>query len=100
MDNNKYLPLGSIVLLKGGKRKIMITGYGMKTEEKKDKVYDYNACLYPEGTLSSNNTLVFDHDQIETIFHLGFKDEDGKEYLDRVKNELEKYRQDHETDLN
>lgn len=92
-SNNKYLPLGSIVLLKGGKRKIMITGYGMKIAEQKDKIYDYNACLYPEGTISSNKTLVFDHDQIETIFHIGYVDEDGKKFLETVKNKLDNYEQ-------
>ena len=39
INEEKFLPLGSVVLLKGGKRKIMITGYCMKTEENKNKIW-------------------------------------------------------------
>ena len=38
----KFLPIGSVVLLKGGTKKVMITGYCMKTAEYPDEVFDYN----------------------------------------------------------
>lgn len=89
INEEKFLPLGSVVLLKGGKRKVMITGYCMKTEENKNKIYDYNGCLYPEGTLSSNSTLVFDHSQIQEVFHLGYKSEESDHFFEKVKKQLE-----------
>ena len=43
----KYLPLGSIVLLKGAKKRLMI--YGRKQKEADtDEIWDYIGCLYPE----------------------------------------------------
>ena len=43
-EYKKYLPLGSVVLLKGAKKKLMINGYATIDIKKKDKVYDYSGC--------------------------------------------------------
>ena len=40
------LPLGSVVLLNGGTKKVMIIGYCMKTPEKPNKMYDYCGCVF------------------------------------------------------
>lgn len=85
----KYLPIGSVVLLKGGKKKLMITGYCMKIEEEPDKIYDYNGCLFPEGEIKSNLTSVFDHKQIEEVFFVGYKNEETDEFFDSIKDKLE-----------
>ena len=84
----KFLPIGSVVLLKGGKKKLMITGYCMKIEEEPDKIYDYNGCLFPEGEIKSNLTSVFDHKQIEEVFFEGFKNEETDEFFDSIKEKL------------
>ena len=47
----KYLPLGTVVTLQGATKRIMIIGYLPMTE--KNVVFDYSACIYPEGLLSS-----------------------------------------------
>lgn len=72
----KYLPIGSIVLLKGGKKRAMITGFCSVAQENQEKIYDYSGCVYPEGYLSSNQVCLFDHDQIEKIFYVGYEDEE------------------------
>ena len=51
MKYEKYLPMGSVVLLKDAKKRIMITGFCLETED--GKMYDYTGCLYPEGYVSS-----------------------------------------------
>ena len=71
----KYLPIGTVVLLKGGKKRAMITGFCSIAQENQEKIYDYSGCVYPEGYLSSNQVCLFDHDQIEKIFFEGFVDE-------------------------
>ena len=43
------LPIGSVVLLKEEKKKIMITGFASVSPDTGDKVYDYSGCVYPEG---------------------------------------------------
>jgi hypothetical protein len=76
---DKYLPLGSVVLLKGGQKRIMIYGRVQK-EVDSDKIWDYIACLYPEGNLSEEYMYLFNHDQIDRVFALGFQDEEELEF--------------------
>ena len=69
------LPIGSVVLLKGGNKRVMITGrIQVRTGEK--RIYDYSACWYPEGILSPKEMFFFDHDAIEQLFFVGFQDEE------------------------
>jgi hypothetical protein len=76
---NKYLPIGSVVLLNGGSKRIMIYGRQQK-ELNSDKVWDYIACLYPEGNLNEEYMYLFNHDQIEKVFFIGFQDEEELEF--------------------
>ena len=65
-----YLPIGSIVLLKEGKKKIMI--YGRRQKRVGDgHEYDYIACLYPEGNIDANYMYLFNHEDIETVVYRG-----------------------------
>lgn len=80
----KYLPIGTVVLLKGGKKRAMITGFCSVAQENQEKIYDYSGCVYPEGYLSSNQVCLFDHDQIEKIFFLGFEDDEEKAFKDKL----------------
>ena len=83
MDYNKSFPVGTIVLLKDGKKKVMITGFGMKAKTS-GKVYDYTGCVYPEGYTSADVLLVFDHSDIKKVFHMGYKDDDEKEFKEKL----------------
>lgn len=90
MDSNKdekFLPIGSVVLLKGGTKKAMITGFCSVAEEDKTKMYDYTGCVYPEGYLDFNQICLFDHNQIEKIFHYGYEDDEEKEFKQQL-NEI------------
>lgn len=87
MNNEKYLPIGTVVMLKGGKKRAMITGFCAVPGDDKTKVYDYSGCLYPEGFISSNQTLLFNHEQIEKIYHMGLIDEEEKNFKVKL-NEL------------
>ena len=81
----EYLPLGSIVLLKSGVKKIMI--YGRKQLAVKDnQEYDYVACLYPEGNISDEYTYLFNHSDINEVVHKGYSDEDEEQFLAILNN--------------
>ena len=86
----RYLPIGTVVILKGAKKRVMIVGFCAVMESNKEKIYDYSGCLYPEGLLSSDQVALFDHEQIETIYHLGLADDEEeksfKEKLNEVSN--------------
>ncbi len=80
----KYLPLGSVVILKDAKKKLMVIGYATIDVNKRDKVFDYVGCLYPEGVISTNQSILFDHSDIEKIFCIGFSDDEQKEFSKKL----------------
>lgn len=82
--DKKILPLGSVVLLNGGTKKVMIIGYCMKTPEKPNKIYDYCGCVFPEGVLRSDVTCVFDNEQIKEICFSGYENEETSTFLNKV----------------
>ena len=85
---DKFLPIGSVVILKKGKKPIMIIGYKMSsvnnnyimkgTDVISDKIFDYCAVLYPEGLIDSQNFILFDHNSIEKIIFKGFISDDSE----------------------
>lgn len=84
MMENKYLPIGTVVLLNGGIKKLMITGYCAVAEAKKGKVFDYRGCPFPDGVLESSGVALFDHSQISEICHMGYKNDESIDFLDRL----------------
>ena len=85
---NQLLPIGSIVLLRNAKKRLMITGvFPIQTEE--EEVYDYIAVIYPEGYIGPRSNYVFNHGDIEEILFKGYDDEERKGYLDVMKKTME-----------
>lgn len=80
----KYLPIGTVVLLKGGTKKVMINGYCAVAEDNKNKIYDYRGCPFPEGVIESNGVALFDHSQINEIIHMGFKNAESIDLSDKL----------------
>ncbi len=69
----KYLPLGSVVLLKGAEKKLIIIGRCQVCE---NKVYDYSGCLFPEGYLGKEQMYVFNNEDIELVYYMGMQNEE------------------------
>lgn len=89
MDINelkKFLPIGTVVLLKGGSKRLMVTGFCSIPNEDKTKMFDYTGCLYPEGVINSKEIALFNHDQIEKVYFLGYKDEEEKQFKEKLNN--------------
>ncbi len=80
--NKKELPIGTVVMLTGGTKKVMITGYRSKSNES-DRVFDYNGCIFPEG-LMENIYCLFDAYQIEDVFYMGLQNEETKEQFNKL----------------
>jgi hypothetical protein len=81
------LPIGSVVLLKDADKRLMITGI-IQARHGDDKIYDYSACLYPEGTTGSENMYFFDRTNIERVYFLGYQDEEEVAYRENVIDQL------------
>ncbi len=75
----KYLPIGSVVLLEGGQKRVMIMGRG-RLDESSGRSWDYLACPYPEGFLGEDYAYLFNHEQIERLFFIGFQDGEELEF--------------------
>lgn len=85
----KYLPIGTVVVLKNATKRIMITGFASMSPETGDLIFDYSGCAYPEGFLNYNEVCVFNHEQIDKVFFKGFIDEEEKEFKKILVEQLE-----------
>ncbi len=83
----RFLPIGSVVLLKESKKRIMIVGVKQKQIDS-EKVWDYSACLYPEGIINPDRLYLFDSEQIERVYFIGFQDGEGLAFINKL-NHLE-----------
>ncbi|AQR93140.1 DUF4176 domain-containing protein [Clostridium saccharoperbutylacetonicum] len=85
----KLLPIGSVVLLNDSDKKLMITGrLQREANDKNQTQWDYSACLYPQGHLSQESTLLFNQEQIERVYFIGFQDTEGLEYNEKISEYL------------
>ena len=75
----EYLPIGSVVLLHNGTKKIMI--YGRKQLSQNDnQEYDYVACLFPEGNINENYTYLFNQENIREVVFRGYENEEEQAF--------------------
>jgi len=74
--NSKLLPIGSVVLLTGSKKRVMIAGVCQKNASNPESIWDYAGVLYPEGYLSGDKMFMFNREQIETVYALGYQDQE------------------------
>lgn len=80
MDFSSLLPIGSVVLLHGGQKRLMI--YGIKqTDTTTDKEYDYIGVFYPEGNLGNEGHFFFNSSDIEKIYFVGLNDRERQEFI-------------------
>ena len=88
MNYEKYLPIGSVVMLKNGTKRLMVTGYGIMPNDDETKIYDYCGCLFPEGVIDTEEVAVFNHEQIDKVYCIGFKDEEQEKFMQELKGNL------------
>jgi len=69
------LPIGTVVLLKESTKRVMIYGR-LQKEVDGERVWDYIACLFPEGNINPNHSFLFDNEQIENVHFIGCQDEE------------------------
>ena len=80
----KYLPIGTVVLLKNANKKLMITGFGIIHPQSKE-VYDYSGCPYPEGIIDSKSLFMFNHEKIQKICYMGYESEENEKFVKFIK---------------
>ena len=83
MEIKKLLPIGSVVLLEEGKKRLMIYGI-TQTEQETQQEYDYIGVVYPEGNMGQGTQFLFNHNQIKEVFYKGFEDEERRMFIERL----------------
>ena len=86
----QVLPVGTVVLLTGETKRLMILGYQQRTVKEPDKIYDYIGCTYPEGFLGVEEMLAFNHSDIAHIYALGLQNEEQMAFRAELEQQLDK----------
>ena len=78
MEKNDYIPLGSVVYLKGGIKKLLIVARAINVVNNgKQYFFDYGGVLYPEG-ITGDQMAYFNHDDVGSVFFRGCDDDENK----------------------
>ena len=84
MSNVKeLLPIGSVIVLKGGSKKLMV--YGIKqTKGDTGVMYDYIGVIYPEGNIGKAGQFLFNHKDIDQVFFKGYENAERTEFVEKL----------------
>lgn len=86
------LPIGSVVLLKNSSKRVMIIGVlQQQSVDGETKLWDYSGCYYPEGYMGPDKSFLFNGEQIDKIYAIGYQDEEQfsfKVQIDHLRTQL------------
>lgn len=78
MEKIDYIPLGSVVYLKGGIKKLLVVARAIHVaNDGRQYFFDYGGVLYPEG-ITGDQMAYFNHGDISSVFFRGCDDEENK----------------------
>ncbi len=84
MEDKKVLPLGSIVYLKEGNKKLMVVARGLVAKNGNGHIYfDYGGVPYPEGVVD-DKMAYFQHESIKKVVFEGYTDLDDEATIERI----------------
>lgn len=83
MEIRDLLPIGSVVMLRNGKKRVMIFGV-KQTDTNTNKEYDYISVLYPEGNMGETGQFLFNHSDIDEVYFRGCEDEEREEFIENL----------------
>ena len=85
-DVREYLPIGTVVVLKDGEKRLMIYGIMQNAdgEDAKTQAFDYIGVPYPEGNMGPEFQYLFQHEDIKDVFFRGFEDVERQEFISNL----------------
>lgn len=86
----ELLPIGSVVILRGGFKKLMITGIKVAIEENPSMFYDYIGVFYPEGFIGEKSNFLFNHGDINDVVFVGYNNPERESFLQYMEEEYQK----------
>lgn len=88
METPDFLPLGSIVIVRGSTKKLMVISRALAlSQDVGMRYYDYGACLYPEG-LMGDTVVYFNHEGIQKVVQKGYADKENDLVLENLAESL------------
>lgn len=91
MERNELLPLGSVVYLKEGNKKVLVITRGLIAKNGEGVVYfDYGGVPYPEG-LQDDKMAYFQHEAITKVVFKGYTDMDDQATIEKIYAYLERH---------
>ncbi len=81
------LPIGSVVILKGGSKTLMVFGR-KQMSTLNNKVWDYLACFYPEGSIGPEYCFLFNEEDIDEVVFRGYSDENNINFEKQLINNI------------
>lgn len=92
MEINGLLPIGSVVLLENSKKKVMVVGLAQRSAQNPDRIYDYVGVVFPEGFLDASKMILFNNNNIDQVFMIGYQDAEELSFKMRMDEALRKLR--------
>jgi len=86
------LPIGSVVLLSGSTKKVMIIGVCQRGGNDPEKIWDYTGVVFPEGFIAPDKMFMFNNEQIEQVFAMGYQDEEQLAFKKKIDVVIENLR--------
>ncbi len=84
---DELLPIGSVVLLKEAKLKLVIVGRILTNDDMKE-IFDYAGVIYPLGITGDDELYFFNRDAIDRLYFIGFQDGEELEFKEEVLSKL------------
>lgn len=85
MEKNELVPLGSVVYLNGGIKKLLVVARGIWVSNGGRRLYfDYGGVLYPEG-VTGDQMAYFNHEDISSVYFCGCDDEENRGMTESIK---------------
>lgn len=91
MNVTEAMPVGSVVKLKEATKRIVVIGILQQNlDGDEHKEYDYIGVPYPEGYLGAESMILFQQDDIEGVFSLGYSDVERQAFIFQIAELMEK----------
>ena len=84
LNIKELLPVGSVVLLNDGTKRLMISGVMQSDASGDGKEYDYLGVMYPEGHVGEGFQYLFNQEDIKMVVFRGFEDAEREAFLKRL----------------
>lgn len=90
---NGLLPIGSVVLLQESTKRVMIVGVCQRGVSNPNAIWDYVGVVFPEGFMAADKMLMFNNEQIQQIYAIGYQDGEQLLFKEKADKALAEIRQ-------